>query len=469
MSLRWLAALAAFGFVIAAGAADKKKLNHAPETGPQPRQVPEAPGITLPTLHYPQHPPQYLPADPVFPLPNELHYQVELVRPVPPKARTVERSVLKTYAVADLVVPIPPAGKPPVGKPETQERLLINKIKTSVSPACWEAPGGDCSIEYFPLGMALVVNAPATIHEAIEGYLDSQRQIQDTQFQVKLVYAAVTTEGLERLGLARDFGTTKPGEVRSKVKFLSSDELPAFETFKSECAAWHAPTITVLNGQEGCMQIGQVEHFLTGVDVRVVENGNLVFVPKNEPYHIGVEVKVRPTLSADRKFIKLAVAAQSRDVTLRPVGQVPITTKIKPVFENGTSGAEVPFTQFLQDPRIVTRSVDETVTLPDGGTVVFYGGPATSEDTVRERPQMFDVPFLEELFARNKKVTTTNHLLVFATTKAIKDPECDECVQCAGGSAKLVKLMAEYSRACREGNVDVARRLALECVVMDPT
>ena len=104
-----------------------------------------------------------------------------------------------------------------------------------------------------------------------------------------------------------------------------------------------APTMIVLNGQEACAKTCQVEHFLTGVTVQTV-NGQMVFTPKNEPHELGVAAKVRATLSADGKFIKLAVSAQAHDLTVRPVGLLPLTTQIKPVFENGRRGPEVPFT-----------------------------------------------------------------------------------------------------------------------------
>src|SRR5690349_16831025 len=111
MSLRWIAALAAFGFVIAASAGEKKKLDFAPETGRQPREVPACcEGMTLPNLHYPQaHPPQCLPEPPTFRFLNELPYQVP-VCPACPAARDAGRPMMKTYSVADLVVPVPPAG-----------------------------------------------------------------------------------------------------------------------------------------------------------------------------------------------------------------------------------------------------------------------------------------------------------------------------------------------------------------------
>jgi hypothetical protein len=458
MSLRWIAALAAFGLVVAASAGEKKKLDFAPETGPQPRLVTPPACVVLPP------PPATYPAT--------LQYdQAQPACPACAATRATARQMIRSYSVADLVIPVPPAGAAPADRPTTRERELIKKLTATVQPKSWSGSGGENSIDYFPLGMALVVNAPPAVHEAVEKYLDEQRRMQDTQFEIKLVVVTVTDAGLEKLGLARDFGPagTTAGEVRARVKFLPADELPALDRVRGECVDLTAPTVTVLNGQEACAKFGQVQHFLTGVTVQTV-NGQLVFTPKNEPHDLGVTAKVRATLSADGKFIKLAVATQAHDLTVRPVGLVPLTTQIKPVYENGSQGEPVPFTQFLQDPRILTRSVDETVTLPDGGTAVFYGGPATIEDTVRECPPMFsDVPFLHELFARDKKVSSKNHLLVFATSKVVRPADCDECVQCAGGGGKLVKLLAEYGRACREANTDEARRLAMECLVIDPT
>ena len=145
--------------------------------------------------------------------------------------------MVRSYAVADLVIPVPPAGAAPTDRPTTQERDLIKKLTAVVEPKSWKATGGN-SLEYYPLGMALVVNAPPTVHEAVEKYLDEQRRMQDTQFEIKLVVVTVTDAGLEKLGLAHDFGPagTKAGEVRAKVKFLPADELPALDRVRP--SAW---------------------------------------------------------------------------------------------------------------------------------------------------------------------------------------------------------------------------------------
>ena len=66
--------------------------------------------------------------------------------------------VQRTYAVADLVVPIDMDNEP--GKPAdrtTREAELMSLILSAVAPDSWESVGGVGTLQYFPLGMALVV------------------------------------------------------------------------------------------------------------------------------------------------------------------------------------------------------------------------------------------------------------------------------------------------------------------------
>ena len=51
----------------------------------------------------------------------------------------------------------------------------------------------------------------------------------------------------------------------------------------------------------------------------------------------------------------------------------PITTFITPVFEGGSQGQPIPFTQFLQQPAFTTLNIQTTVICPDGGTVLLGG------------------------------------------------------------------------------------------------
>jgi hypothetical protein len=451
----------------------------APQLLPAPRTVepaglvipPLAPGITLPSPCCPANPhPQYFPEDPQFPLPRELTYQEEAERLLRASAAQV---VVRTYSVGDLVVPLPKAGQPANQLPKTLEAQLIKSITTTVSPKSWKAAGGTGTLEYYPIGMALIVNAVPEVHTALAKYLDHVRQMNDLQIQVEIKVVTMSSAALAGSGLGADFLPTKdqPDAIRTRMKFLSDDQAAQVLLSHSEVNTLSAPRMAILNGQEGSVRVGQVEHFLTGVTVQSLNNA-LLFIPRNEPHETGLEVKVEGTVSADKRFVRLAINGRARDVAVRPVAQIPVTVPVPGFTKDGKPAEKAPFTQFIEDPKFVTRSVNETVTVPDGGTVVFYGGKADFERKIREKlPMLADVPVLAELFAKDKKETSSDHLLIFATTRIVNPQaateECD--APCCGKGDRLGKLMAEYAHACKEGKSAEALKLAVECLSIDPT
>ncbi len=435
---------------------------------------PLAPGTTRPSPRYPVNPlPQYLPAEPQFPLPREFASQVEAAEVRATKATPTGQPMARTYGVGDLIIPLPKAGEQAPTPPKTLEAQLIKSITAAVSPKSWKANGGAATLEYFPLGLALVVYATPDVHEALEKYLDGVRQMNDLQIVIDVTVARISTDGLERSGLAKDFlpSKDKPHEIRTRTRFFSQDDLAAFRLCKDELTEITRPKLTILNGQEGCVKVCSVEHFLTGVTVQSV-NDAIIFVPRNEPQETGIEVKIEGNVAGDKRFVKLAVNARARDVSVRPVAQIPVTVPLPGVQADGKPAEKAPFTQFIEDPKFVTRSVNETVTVPDGGTVVFYGGKADFERKVREKlPMLADVPVLAELFAKDKKETASDHLLIFATTRILNPQagteECD--VPCCATNDRLGKLMAEYAHACKAGKSAEALKLAVECLSIDPT
>jgi hypothetical protein len=56
---------------------------------------------------------------------------------------------------------------------------------------------------------------------------------------------------------------------------------------------------------------------------------------------------------------------------------VPVTTQITPVFEGGSQGQPIPFTQFLQVPDVRTEKAEKTAVVPAGGTLVLGGWKET--------------------------------------------------------------------------------------------
>src|SRR5581483_6578198 len=100
------------------------------------------------------------------------------------------KMVQKVYAVADLVIPIndyvapAPSAAPrqspqpqPVdlSAPATKHEDLIRLITSTVAPQSWSANGGRGTIDFMPIGMALVVNQPCDIQEQVACLLDSLR------------------------------------------------------------------------------------------------------------------------------------------------------------------------------------------------------------------------------------------------------------------------------------------------------
>ncbi|MCI0462395.1 MAG: STN domain-containing protein [Gemmataceae bacterium] len=126
-----------------------------------------------------------------------------------PRLKTV------TYPVADLVVPIgsgeselPPflcrkfpelAGKHTPG--QTGETVLINLITSIVERSSWCDVGGNGTIQFFPFGLALVVNQTQDIQEQIADLLAALRGLQereDKDYQLEAKLVEVSPDGLHK-------------------------------------------------------------------------------------------------------------------------------------------------------------------------------------------------------------------------------------------------------------------------------
>src|SRR5262249_27734675 len=100
-----------------------------------------------------------------------------------PKPKLVQ----KVYQVADLVVPLDsspapcadvkpePAAGPALRVEKTGcqvarkdlSKLLVKLLVTMIDPESWAEKGGPGQVDYFPLGMALVINQTPDVHEKI--------------------------------------------------------------------------------------------------------------------------------------------------------------------------------------------------------------------------------------------------------------------------------------------------------------
>ncbi len=199
-----------------------------------------------------------------------------------------------------------------------------------------------------------------------------------------------------------------------------------------------APKITLFNGQTSTVFVGDLAYFATGLQVYSA-NGQFVYLPVNQAFPIGqgfnpngtgngtssgVSVTVQAVISADRRFVRLNLTPSLTALASATVPLYPITTFITPVFEGGSQGQPIPFTQFFQQPSFTEISAQTTVAIPDGGTVLL-GGLKTMAQGRNEfgPPVLSNVPYLNRLFKNVGIGQETRHVMLMVTPRIIINSE----------------------------------------------
>jgi hypothetical protein len=332
--------------------------------------------------------------------------------------------------------PMPSAPQPAVTNPsrpvKTLEEQLIKLLTTSVQPQSWDDMGGPGHVEYFPLGMALVVTQTPDVQEQIEQLLTALRRLQEQEVSVEVRFVSVSDAFLERLGL--DFPPKGKNEdnlerigidscgAPFKTRFLSDKEVVQFmEAAQGDphTNVVQTPKITVFNGRSAGVCVTDQQFFVTRVNC-VQANGQMAVVPCNEPFTFGTQMSVHPVISADRRYVSLNLKVNQTSLASATVPLFPIVTPIQPVCEGGSQGKPVPFTQFVQQPVINTLALDRTLAIPDGGTVLL-GGLKRTVETRNEcgPPVLSKVPYVNRLFKNVGSSRETQNVLLMVTPRII--------------------------------------------------
>jgi type II secretory pathway component GspD/PulD (secretin) len=412
--------------------------------------------------------------------------------------------------------PTPPATSTPAntlapGQAQTMENLLIRLITSTIRPDSWSDVGGPGTIEYYPLGMALVINQVPDVQEQVQELLDALRRLQDLEVSVEVRMITLAEAFFERIGVdfnvninphvprqfqaqivtqqfqplnqinfpdpqATILGTTPAGtatpDLFIPVKNSSFNmAIPPFGGFPNLPGAdgglsmglaflsdiqvfmfmeaaqgdrrtnvMQAPKITLFNGQTATIQIQDFQYFITNVQV-VQTNGQIAFVPQNQPIPLGVNLAVQAVVSADRRFVRLNINPTLTNLSSALVPLFPITTFITPVFEGGAQGQPIPFTQFIQQPTFTTVTVQTSVSVPDGGTVLMGGLKLLNEGRNEFGPPILSkVPYLSRLFKNVGYGRDTSSLLIMVTPRVIINSE-EELLQTNVGEPRTPVLV----------------------------
>ena len=350
---------------------------------------------------------------------------------------------------------------------------------------------------------------------------DEKRPQAEVQVALEVRLLTISEECCERLGVDFDFVPLKPAQASLRapalqpgavvhpeslgVAFLSDTQL--FQVMQAaqgdrRTNVMQAPRLLISNGQTGSVDVTETPLFLTGLNVVPAGDGGVVVTPKQEPVKLGLQVTAQPQVSADRRFVRLALK-----VNLSNLAEVPLVPVQVPV--QGTKGAGNSALQmFLQQPQISELNIDNTVNIPDGNTALFGGLKKFTEGRNEYGPPILSrIPYLNRLYKnvgygremQTLYIMVTPRIIVREEAKAASraGPEqprqpCpatrpDElpgelrqasrrveettpaCVSPARGQINLVaQLLIAYDEACAAGSTEEAERLARAALILNP-
>lgn len=386
------------------------------------------------------------------------------------------------YPVADLVVPIPSRDNldvDPLPGPRSMEKSkaltaqlsplksgpsgfaaamlknggrslevdLMELVRTAVAPASWTEQGGHGSVQYYPLGMSLVVNQTAEVQEEVQALLAALRRLQDLMSAVELrvitTTPAVFEKACKELRLTRVAEKDQPETEGARTvapkgkrwtSFLDQDQTrQLLENLQHDrsTTVMQAPKMTMFNGQNAAVQSVESQFFLTSVEAAQTQGSDEVFfVPTQRPWLTGLSLGLQPILSADRQFVRVRMKGYwsqlAGPVELQPV-QMPIKTKN----EKGKVETQL-FQMFLQKPKFAQVRLDEELNIPDGGTALISCGVVPMEI------ERTDLVACINKFLGGEKMTTSadRHVFFLITPRVIVNEE--EEVRLQGAAAPVV-------------------------------
>jgi hypothetical protein len=380
--------------------------------------------------------------------------------------------------VADLVVPIndyplpspneatPDApAAPKRAKTRTDEQRLIQLLVSTIEPATWSEAGGPGTIDYFPLGMALVINQTPDVHEQVADLLAALRRLQDLQVATEL--RLVNISGAMARRLKREFGVDcaehrrHAGQAVARATFLEPGQLEKIlEALQADRSTniLQAPKLSLFNGQYATLQVEDQKVFTTGMEVKW-DGEQLRTTPKAVVYPVGLRVGVRAVVSADQRFVRLRLQGRLSELDPAVPKSTVTATRVTP------SGGEVstkPVSQEVEQPALNVYQLEANVSVPDGGTAVLsgwsYSGARAGQDGSGTEPQYL-------------LMLATSHILVNSSDESDSERLQTGAVSVDGVRKKQEKvrdLLAQYQQACHERRFAEAKQLAAEALSLDP-
>jgi general secretion pathway protein D len=289
-----------------------------------------------------------------------------------------------------------PQAAPTTQPKETLLEQITQLIQETVEPDAWRDAGGTVGA-IRELSGQLIITATPQMHDAIGKLLLQIREARGVQIAVEARFISIDPAVLDK-AMGERFKSTIGKSGAATVWQLADDEVQAVLKATQEgkqSTLLTAPRITLFNGQRAFVNVSTQTPYISGFTVTKKDAGETRYEPKVGMVDSGVMLDVRATASADRRFATLTLKPRlSRLLSLAPapypgakdlVVQVPLqsvqelqTTLSIPDRATALIGG---FTETVEaetsgEPSITANT---TIKIPDGGTLLLDGKPATSQ------------------------------------------------------------------------------------------
>jgi type II secretory pathway component GspD/PulD (secretin) len=109
---------------------------------------------------------------------------------------------------------------------DTMEQLLMELIQGTCQPHSWKSMGGPGTVQYYPLGMALVINQNQEVQGEVEELLRALRRLQDMEIAIEMRVVLVAESFYERIGVDFDVNLKTPVSTSAQNQILNSSFTP---------------------------------------------------------------------------------------------------------------------------------------------------------------------------------------------------------------------------------------------------
>lgn len=379
-------------------------------------------------------------------------------------------------------------GMPAGGATAADFQQLMDLISSVIAPGEWEEDGGTNTMTPYPQNLSLIVNAPTEVQEQIRDLLAALRALQNLQVTIEVRFISLSDSFFERIGV--DFDISIDDNVRElpfedsgpsvtigldqaglptpdlDVKFDQGSfpiSTPAFGNFSAggggtfgvailsdielfflmEAAQGNtrsnvlqAPKVTMFDGQFASVNDFASRPFVLGL-TPIVGDFAVAQQPIIAVLNDGTQLNVQSVVSPDRRFVRMTLQPnftriEDEDRTFTFEGSRTTrggTNLFDPTGDplNLRDDEETIVTgSTVQLPTLGQFSVNTTVTVPDGGTILMGGVKRMSEGRVeRGVPIMSKIPYLNRLF-KNTGIGRDSTSLMMTVTPRIIIPEEEE-------------------------------------------